>query len=171
LIFIFQYTEEGLRPRTPNDPYTVLTKEQESSIESSPNPLFFNKARISTATGAFRRFRQRQTDSLPMSQLRTGGTVGGGTEFTYITPQAYTSKLPDLYNGCTGDAFPKWYPNRAGERTLGYLRDSIPVERYVSIDMYRRPPTARSGQIIFDHGRPNDGYYLQRNGCKYIKKK
>jgi hypothetical protein len=32
--------------------------------------------------------------------------------------------------------------------------------------MYRRPPTARSGQIIFDHGRPNDGYYLQRNGCK-----
>jgi hypothetical protein len=106
-----------------------------------------------------------------MTHLRTGGTVGGGTEFTYITPQAYSSKLPEKYNGCKDDSYPKWYPNRAGERTLGHLQKSVPVERYVSIDMYRRPPTARSGQIIFDYGRPNDGYYLQRNGCKTIKKK
>ncbi|CAF2742398.1 unnamed protein product [Rotaria sp. Silwood2] len=159
-----KYTEEGLRPRTPNEPYTCLTKEQESNIERKASPIFFNKARTSTATGAFRCYRQRQTDSYPMSHLRTGGSVGGGTEYTYITPQAYTSKLPDEYNGCTGNAFPKWYPNRAGERTLGHLRDGEPVERYVSIDMFRRPPTGRSGQIIFDHGRPNDGYYLQRNG-------
>jgi len=104
-----------------------------------------------------------------MSHLRTGGVVGGGTEYTYVTPQAYTSKLPEQYNGCREDAYPKWYPNRAGERTLGHLRDAVvPVERFVSIDMYRRPPTARAGQIIFDHGRPNDGYYLPRNGCKYI---
>lgn len=101
-----------------------------------------------------------------MSHLRTGGVVGGGTEFTYVTPQAYTSKLPDEYNGSMGEGYPKWYPNRAGERTLGHLRGGEPAERYVSIDMYRRPPTARAGQIIFDHGRPNDGYYLQRNACK-----
>jgi hypothetical protein len=103
-----------------------------------------------------------------MTHLRTGGTVGGGTEFTYITPQAYSSKLPEKYNGCKEDSYPKWYPNRAGDRTLAHLREGEPVERYVSIDMYRRPPTSRSGQIIFDHGRPNDGYYLQRNGCKKI---
>jgi hypothetical protein len=102
-----------------------------------------------------------------MSHLRTGGAVGGGTGYTFITPEAYTSKLPDQYNGCTSDAFPKWSPNRAGERTLAQLQDTVPVERYVSIDMYRRPPTGRPGQIIFDYGRPNDGYYLQRNGCKY----
>lgn len=101
-----------------------------------------------------------------MSQLRAGGEVGGGTQFTFITPQAYTSKLPEKYNGSTEHAYPKWYPNRAGQRTLAHLGGNEPVERYVSIDMYRRPPTARSGQIIFDHGRPNDGYYLQRNGCK-----
>jgi hypothetical protein len=103
-----------------------------------------------------------------MSQLRTGGYVGSGTEFTFVTPQAYTSKLPDKYNGSSAESYPKWYPNRAGERTLAHSQE----ERYVSIDMFRRPPTSRSGQIIFDHGRANDGYYLPRNGCKYkiIKK-
>ncbi|CAF1016207.1 unnamed protein product [Rotaria sp. Silwood1] len=159
-----KYTQEGLRPRSPNAPYTILTKEQESSIDRTASPLFFNKSRISTSTGAYRRFRQRQTDSLPMSHLRTGGAVGGGTEYTYITPQAYTSKLPEKYNGSNADGYPKWYPNRAGERTSAHSQEGIPIERYVSIDMFRRPPTARSGQIIFDHGRPNDGYYLQRNG-------
>lgn len=106
-----------------------------------------------------------------MSQLRTGGAVGGGTEFTFVTPEPYSSKLPELYSGCGPEAYPKWYPNRAGERTLSHFRDGEPVERFVSIDMYRRAPTARPGQIIFDHGRPNDGYYLQRNGCMKIVNK
>ncbi|CAF1629145.1 unnamed protein product [Rotaria magnacalcarata] len=158
-----KYTQEGLRPRSPNSPYTILTREQEANIDRTASPLFFDKARISTSNGAFRRFRQRQTDSMPMTHLRTGGQVGSGTEFTYITPQAYTSKLPEKYNGSIANGYPKWYPNRAGERTLSHLQGSEPVENFVSIDMYRRPPTARSGQIIFDHGRPNDGYYLQRN--------
>lgn len=141
------------------------------SIDRSADPLFFNKARISTATGAFRCYRQRQTDSVPMSHLRTGGTVGGGTEFTFVTPEAYTWKIPEKYNGTMGESYPKWSPNKAGERTLEHFRDTEPVERYVSIDMYRRAPSARSGQIIFDHGRPNDGYYLQRNPCKYFIKR
>ncbi|CAF1491971.1 unnamed protein product [Rotaria magnacalcarata] len=159
-----KYTEEGLRPRTPNQPYTSLTSEQVSNIERTVSPVFFHKAPITTATGAFRCFRQRQTDSYPMSHLRAGGHVGGGTEYTYVTAQSYTTKLPDEYNGCGENGFPKWYPNRAGERTLGHLRNGEPTERFVSIDMFRRAPTARSGQIIFDHGRPNDGYYLQRYG-------
>jgi hypothetical protein len=143
-----------------------LTDAQAASIERTASPLFFQKDRLSSAAGAFRRFRQRQTDSSPMSHLRTGGAVGGGTQYNYVTPQAFTWKLPDEYNGCTDDAFPKWYPNQAGERTLGHLSTSEPVERHVAIDMFRRAPTARSGQIIFDHGRPNDGYYLQRNSCR-----
>lgn len=143
-----------------------MSKEQESSIERTASPLFFSKARNSAANGAFRCYRQRQTDSVPMSHLRSGGAVGGGTEYTFVTPQAYTWKLPEKYSGCTADAFPKWYPNKAGDRTEKQLQNTVPVERYVSIDMYRRAPTARAGQIIFDHGRPNDGYFLQRNGCK-----
>lgn len=143
-----------------------MSDEQVASIDRLASPLFFSKKRIDTSTGAFRRFRQRQTDSFPMSQLRTGGQVGGGTEYTYVTPQAYSSKLPEQYDGCSAEAYPKWYPNKAGERTLSHLKDGEPVERYVAIDMFRRAPTARPGQIIFDHGRPNDGYYLQRNGCK-----
>jgi hypothetical protein len=162
----FQYTEEGLRPRTPNQPYTSLTDEQISNIERTVSPLFFNKEAHNPATGAFRQFRQRHTDACPMSHLRAGGAVGSGTHYTYITPERYTSTLPQIYNGCSSDAFPKWYPNRAGERTLSHTHDGEPVERFVAIDLYRRAPTARSGQIVFDHGRPNDGYYFQRNGCQ-----
>jgi hypothetical protein len=104
-----------------------------------------------------------------MSHLRTGGHVGGGISFTYVTPEVYRSKLSDKYNGCSSESYPKWYPNQAGERTLAHSHEGVPVERYVSIDMFRRPPTSRSGQILFDHGRANDGYYLPRNECK-IKK-
>jgi len=43
-----------------------------------------------------------------------------------------------------------------------------PAEKFVSIDMYKRPLTNQPGKIIFDHGRPNNGYYLQRNQCKII---
>ncbi len=32
--------------------------------------------------------------------------------------------------------------------------------------MYKRPLTNQKGKIIFDHGRPNNGYYLQRHQCK-----
>jgi hypothetical protein len=106
-----------------------------------------------------------------MSHLRTGGSVGGGIAFTFVTPRDYSSKLPDKFNGCSEQAYPKWYPNRAGERTLSHLRENQPVERFVSIDTFRRPPTSRSGEIIFDHGRPNDGYYLPRNGCNKLRKK
>lgn len=41
-----------------------------------------------------------------------------------------------------------------------------PTEKLVNIDMYKRPLTNQTGAIIFDNGRPNNGYYLQRNQCK-----
>lgn len=129
--------------------------------------MFFDESRAPKPTGTFRHFRHRHTDCVPMSHLRTGRSVGGGISYTFIAPQAYSARLPEKYNGSGEDAFPKWYPNRAGERTGDHLRASLPAERFVSIDMYRRPPTARSGGIIFDHGRSNDGYYLPRNGRKF----
>ena len=42
-----------------------------------------------------------------------------------------------------------------------------PVERFTNIDLYRRPLTNQPGRIIFDYGRPNNGYYLQRNQCNF----
>lgn len=43
-----------------------------------------------------------------------------------------------------------------------------PAEKFVNIDMYKRPLTNQPGQIIFDYGRPNNGYYLQRHQCKFF---
>lgn len=103
-----------------------------------------------------------------MSHLRTGQSVGSGISYTFVGAEPYSARLPERYNGSFEEGFPKWYPNRAGERTATHLQGSLPAERYVSIDMYRRPPTSRSGQIIFDSGRANDGYYLPRNGCKNL---
>lgn len=134
--------------------------------------MFFDQSKLqaaaaSSSTTTGRRFRQRCTDAVPMSHLRVGGSVGSGTHFTFVGAEPYSSILPAKYPGSSDQSFPKWYPNQAGERTSAQMKDTTPVERYVSIDMFRRAPTARSGQIIFDHGRANDGYYLPRNGCKF----
>lgn len=157
--------EEGVRPRTPNPPYTTLTKEQQSSIERDASPIFLNTSLQPTFVGPCRRFRQRQSESIATSQLRTSEEYGHRTHYTYITPEPYTATPPSKHNGCAIDAYPKWYPNQAGERVKTHLGDSEPVERHVAIDNFRRPPTARAGQILFDHGRPNDGYYLERQAC------
>lgn len=151
-----------------------MTDEQLKSIDRSASPLFFDQSKLkaaassSSTSGAFRRTRRRYADAVPMSHLRVGGSVGSGTHFTFIGAEPYSSTLPEKYPGSSDQSYPKWYPNQAGQRAAAQLKDTTPAERYVSIDMFRRPPTARSGQIIFDHGRANDGYYLPRNGCKLI---
>ena len=42
-----------------------------------------------------------------------------------------------------------------------------PIDRFTTIDMYRRPATNIPGRIVMDYGRPGDGYYAQRNPSKY----
>ncbi len=51
-----------------------------------------------------------------------------------------------------------------GFRTRSHY-EGEPVERFTSIDLYRRPPTNQPGNVIFDHGRATNGYFLQRNQC------
>lgn len=51
-----------------------------------------------------------------------------------------------------------------GYRTFSHY-DGEPAERYLNIDMYKRPVTNQPGKLIFDYGRPNNGYYLQRHQC------
>ncbi len=41
--------------------------------------------------------------------------------------------------------------------------DSEDPKRFGMIDMYKRPATNQPQQIIMANGRPNDGYYAQRN--------
>ena len=49
----------------------------------------------------------------------------------------------------------------SGKRTESHYGPE-PIERFANIDMYRRPLTNQPGRIVFDYGRPSNGYYLQR---------
>ena len=99
-----------------------------------------------------------------MSHLRVGGAARNSSQYTYIASNANTARVSSDYSGCRLDAYPKWQPNQAGERTMGHLQPNLSKERSVSMDMFnQQPQSARAGQIIFDHGRPNDGYYSARS--------
>jgi hypothetical protein len=79
-----------------------------------------------------------------------------------------SNNAPEGYTASQYGAYPTWGKPETGFRTRSHLV-AEPVEKLTNIDMYRRPPTNQPGHIIFDHGRPNNGYYLQRNQCKSIK--
>ena len=48
-----------------------------------------------------------------------------------------------------------------GERTRSHFFGE-PIDRYTTIDMYRRPATNYPGSIVMKFGRPGQGYYAQR---------
>ena len=54
----------------------------------------------------------------------------------------------------------------AGERTRSHFFGES-IDRYTTIDMYRRPATNYAGRVVMDCGRPGDGYYTQKYPCKY----
>ena len=57
-----------------------------------------------------------------------------------------------------------YFPS-SGERTRSHFHGES-IDRYTTIDMYRRPPTNYPGRVVMDCGRPADGYYAQRYPCK-----
>lgn len=87
--------------------------------------------------------------------------------YCYITKDKFNHNPKAEYSSSDYGAYPTWGVDQAGHRTRSHYVEE-PVERYVNIDMYRRPPTNQPGRIIFDYGRPNNGYYLQRNQCNYF---
>ena len=52
-----------------------------------------------------------------------------------------------------------------GERTRSHFFGET-VDRFTTIDMYRRPATNYPGRVVMDCGRPGDGYYTQKYPCK-----
>ena len=54
----------------------------------------------------------------------------------------------------------------SGERTRSHNYGET-IDRYTTIDMYRRNPTNYPGRVVMDHGRPGDGYYAQKYPCEY----
>ncbi|CAF1204654.1 unnamed protein product [Didymodactylos carnosus] len=124
-----KYTEEGYRPRTPNDPYTVLTNEQVSNIQKDASSLFFGKQHITTATGAFRQYRQRHGDTFSEHFVR------GSTQhnpYVFLTAEPHSSQLNKDYNGSTYDTYPKWYPNKADDST--WYNSTVPLDRRRILD-------------------------------------
>ena len=85
--------------------------------------------------------------------------------FCFITKDAYSNNLPPEYTASRYGSYPTWGPEETGFRTRSHYV-AEPTEKFANIDMYRRPFTNQNGGIVFDHGRPNNGYYLQRNQCK-----
>ena len=105
---------------------------------------------------------ERNAESLSQHLIRGESAL---QPYCFISKDKFNhSQLADYASSAYG-AYPTWGPDKAGYRTRSHYIGE-PVERFVNIDMYRRPPTNQPGRIIFDHGRPNNGYYLQRNQCK-----
>lgn len=85
--------------------------------------------------------------------------------YCYITKEALNNNVPPEYTSSQYGSYPTWGVEDTGYRTRSHYV-AEPASRFVNIDMYKRPLTNQPGNIIFDHGRPNNGYYLQRNQCK-----
>jgi len=150
------------RPRTPNDPYTVLTDEQIRNINKEVSPHFHSVAApkpietLVTKPGG-RQYVDRYC--AVTSQHLTRG-LSGTQPFGWIDTQK--NRFPaEEYNTCRGRAAVRWGPNKAGERTRSHFFGES-IDRYTNIDMYRRNPTNYPGRVVMDCGRPSDGYYAQK---------
>jgi len=150
------------RPRTPNDPYTVLTDEQIRNIKKEVSPHFHSvsaprplESLVSKPGG--RQYVDRYC--AVTSQHLTRG-LSGTQPFGWIDSQKVRYP-PEEYNTCRGRAAVRWGPNKAGERTRSHFFGES-IDRYTNIDMYRRNPTNYPGRVVMDCGRPSDGYYAQK---------
>jgi len=155
-----KYLSEGVRPRSPQTQYTLMPDELKQNNNKNPNTFFHNTTRVLTeAEKKPRHFLERYADTTNQHVIR-GKTAS--QPYCYIRRDAFDQNLPEAYVASPDGAYPPWGPADTGFRTRSHYV-AEPVERFVNIDMYRRPPTNQPGQIIMDYGRPNNGYYLQRN--------
>ena len=109
-----------------------------------------------------RHYVDRYTETYSQHLIRN---VSVYNPYCYISKDAFEHNPPEEYSSSRAGAYPTWGPDQTGIRTRSHFV-AEPVDRFANIDMYKRPPTNQPGTIIFDHGRPNNGYYLQRNQCK-----
>lgn len=151
------------RPRTPNDQYTVLTEQQIKNIKKDTSPFFHTIGKESKFPAHGRQPKEGGRYYLDRYCQVTNRHVVKGTgsqDFGWID-EKHDRNPPEEYNTCRGRAAVRWGPNKAGERTRSHFFGES-IDRYTTIDMYRRPPTNYPGRVVMDCGRTADGYYAQR---------
>lgn len=107
-------------------------------------------------------YNERSTDTYNQHLIRG---ISASQPYGYIRKEAFNHNVPPEYTCSPFGAYPTWGPAETGIRTRSHYV-AEPVEKMVNIDLYKRPVTNQKGNVIFDYGRPNNGYYLQRNQCK-----
>ncbi|CAH1773037.1 unnamed protein product [Owenia fusiformis] len=149
------------RPRTPNDQYTVLTKQQIKNIsktaEASPH-FHITKPKVFDDR---RKYMDRHATCTNQYHLR-----GKPMSQPYDWIDFQWSRYPaEKYDTCRDGASFRWGPSKTGERTLSHYQGET-IDRYTTIDMYRRPATNNLSQCVMSYGRPSYGYYTQRYPSK-----
>lgn len=156
-----KYASEGTRPRSPNTPYSNLNENLTYSNPQNSTAVFHTGSRDKPSERD-RFYLDRHADTYNQHLIRG---ISASQPYCYIRKDAHSNSPPKDYTSSAYGAFPTWGEAETGSRTKSHYV-AEPVERYTNIDMYRRPFTNQPGRIIFDYGRPNNGYYLQRNQCK-----
>lgn len=152
-----KYTEENIRPSSPNTPYSFLS---EQSVKNNPQnrSSAFMPTNYSEPSNK-RHFNERHVDTYNQHLIRG---ISASQPYCYITKEAHNRFVPIEYSSSSYGSYPTWGIDDAGFRTRSHYVAEF-ADRFSNIDMYKRPMTNQSGNIIFDHGRPNNGYNLQRN--------
>lgn len=155
-----KYTQEGLRPESPNLPYSFLSPEMIKNNPQNTSTFYEPTIVLSDGTTKIKRhYIERSTDCYNQHLIRG---LSAPQPYCFITKEAKSNFPPIEYTNSRYGAYPPWGIEETGFRTRShYIAE--PANRFGNIDMYKRPLTNQPGTIIFDHGRPNNGYYLQRH--------
>lgn len=154
-----KYTEEGVRPRSPNTLYSKLSADLIKKIPTDSDAVFLQTRDGQENRNDGKRFtNDRHTETFNEHVIRG---KSASIPYGWITKDAFSHHLPPEYTSSANRAYPPWGPDQVGFRTRSHYV-AEPAEKFANIDMYKRPLTNQPGRIIFDYGRPNNGYYLQR---------
>ncbi|XP_005097604.2 uncharacterized protein LOC101850800 [Aplysia californica] len=152
------------RPRTPNDPYTVLTQQQLKNMKQDSAP-FFMKEDLNAGPGS------RNGPVIRPAPIDRYATNTSQFLFRDNPPKTHPHcwvddqwkrDPPADHNTCRLGASLRWGPQKTGQRTIDHFHKED-VHRYLNIDVYKRNPTNVPSMVVMKHGRPSEGYYQQRN--------
>ncbi|KAL3862336.1 hypothetical protein ACJMK2_008313 [Sinanodonta woodiana] len=146
------------RPHTPKDPYTTMTEEQIKNVPKDPQ-AFFHFSRPEKPYPEKGWYKDRYATNTNQHLLR-----GPPLSHPYCwVDQQWTRDPQGLHNASRLGASQRWGPDKVGQRTVQHFNQPEDSKRFVTIDMYRRPPTNMPGYVTMDYGRPSEGYYSQKN--------
>ncbi|XP_071111827.1 uncharacterized protein [Haliotis cracherodii] len=150
------------RPRTARDQYTVLTETQIKNIKQNPTAFFHTNKASDQHT---RNWDPNKRYVIDRTATSTNQHLYRGMSLSHPVcwiGEKYNRFPPADHNTARLGASLRWGPEKTGSRTFSHF-DGENSQRFVKIDMYKRPPTNQPGQVIMSYGRPGDGYYSQRN--------